>query len=485
MNVVKRRPALSELFSPRSVAVVGVSPRNQWSFARQFLQALIEAEFPAIYPVNPHYLEVMGLSCYPTLTAIPAVVDHVMVSIPATDILALLDDCAAKQVKSVHFFTAGFSECGNEEQSALEKAILDKALNSGFRIIGPNAAGLFCSKSRLVNALGLPLEPGSVGFLSQSGGHAAALPYDMAPRGLRFSKIISYGNGLDIDESEILEYFAEDPDTGIIAAYIEGVKDGRRFAESLGKASSRKPVVICKGGRTESGKRAAFGHTASLTSSITAFTALCHQQNVILVDNIEELGEVLVALHFMQLPPEGPNMAVLGMGGGPSVSAGDEIETTGLCLPPFSGNLQAELKQLLPIAGSIFCNPLDSAVLVTPEIISATMKLLGRADGTDMFLYHLGFHPATNWNDVRWSWPGYLEAMVDALVEAKKETGKPVILALHRPSDEGRMKNFFAVQEALVKSGFPVFYSLGQAARSVSRIITWYQRRTTTNSYDK
>ena len=147
-----REPPLADLFSPRGVAVVGASPADRPSFATHVILSLKEAGFPAIYPVNPKYTEVLGLPCYPSLTAIPGVVDHVVVSIPAELALGLLDDCAAKGVKSVHFFTAGFSETGDEARAELERAMLAKARAGGFRIIGPNCVGLFVPKSRLTTA---------------------------------------------------------------------------------------------------------------------------------------------------------------------------------------------------------------------------------------------------------------------------------------------------------------------------------------------
>ncbi len=163
---------LGKLFSPRGVAVVGVTLAGGRSFARQVVEALQEAQFPAIYPVNSRYKEFLGLPCYPSLTAIPGPVDHVIVAIPAESALGLLDDCIAKGVKSVHFFTAGFSETGDAERANLEKAILRKARAGRLRIFGPNCVGLFVPRSHLATITGLPREPGPIAFISQSGGYA-------------------------------------------------------------------------------------------------------------------------------------------------------------------------------------------------------------------------------------------------------------------------------------------------------------------------
>jgi len=466
------RPTLDEIFSPRGIAVVGASPSNL-SFAELVVHSLKEAKFPAVFPVNPKYKEVLGLPCYPNLTDIPGPVDHVIVSIPAEAVLNLLDDCAAKRVRSVHFFTAGFGETGDAAKGALEDAMLAKATAGGFRIIGPNCVGLYVPKSRLVNDLNSPLEPGPIAFISQSGGHAQNLPDYSRARGLRFSKIISYGNALDVNESELLDYFSRDPETDIIAAYIEGVKDGPRFLKALAETAARKPVVIYKGGRTEAGRRATYGHTASMTSSVAIFDALCRQSKAIRVDDLEEMIDVLTALRFVHPLPRDTGAALMGAGGGPSVLAGDEMENEGLRMPCLSPAVQAELKKRLPVAGSIFINPLDTPNLVLPEAISKAMQVMGRVPEIHLLIYHLGFHPLSHWG---WGWlalENFVNPAIGVMREAQRKSGKPVLLALRPPQDLQGMAEFLAAQEAFVKAGFPVFYSMRRLARAMVRVISW------------
>jgi len=473
-----KRFSLEEVFSPRAVAVVGASGDGKMTFAWMVLHSLKEADFPAIYPVNPKYTEVLGLPCYPNLTSIPGAVDHVVVNIPAESALALLDECAAKGVKSVHFFTAGFGESGLAERAELEREMLAKARAGGFRIIGPNCVGLFVPGSRLTNTVGVPVEPGPIGFISQSGGHGQNLPVDGAPRGLRFSKVVSYGNALDVDESELLGYLCRDSETEIIAVYIEGVRDGRRFVNALREAAARKPVVLYKGGKTEAGKRAAFGHTASLTSSLAIFEGLCRQANAIQVDSLDELIDVLVALRFMSPLPRGRGVALLGAGGGPSVLASDEIERAGLQLPHLSSETQEEMRRHLPVAGSIFSNPVDTPNLATPEAISTAVRILSRVPEVHTLLYHLGFHPISRWGYGRFSSGAFLEPTIASLIECREATGKPVLLALRPPLDPNGMEEFLAAQAAFVQAGLPVFHSLRQAATALSRIATWGRART-------
>jgi acyl-CoA synthetase (NDP forming) len=469
-----KKPSLEEVFSPRGVAVVGASPTGNTAFIR----GLQEAGFSAIYPVNPNHTEILGLPCYPSLQAIPGVVDHVVVSIPAESALNLLDDCAAKGVRSVHLFTAGFSETGRKERIELEKAVLEKARAGGFRIIGPNCMGLFVPKNHLSSAsFGKPLEPGTVAFISQSGGNAHDLPFHACPRGLHFSKIVSYGNALDVDESELLRYLSQDTETGVIGAYFEGIKDGRRFMKALKEAAAQKPVVIYKGGTTEAGGKAAHGHTASLISSTVVFDALCRQLKIIRVDNMEEMVDVLVALRFASPLPRGTGVAVVGTGGGVTVLAADEMEKAGLHLPPLPQEIRTELTEFLPLAGSIFGNPLDTRSLMSAEGISAVLNRLGRLPDIHMFVYHHGFHPTSRWGSGFRLSSSNLSQFTNALLDVQRLTGKPVLLALRRPTDLTGMQDFLATQEAFVEAGFPVFYSLRQLAKAIVRAVTWNQAR--------
>lgn len=472
-SMVREKPGLDAVFSPRGVAIAGASPSG--GFASGVIRGLQAAGFPGIYPVNPKYTEVLGLPCFASIRDIPGTVDHVVVSIPAESSLALLDDCAVKGVKSVHFFTAGFSESGDSQRADLERAMLKKAEDGGFRIIGPNCVGLFVPKSRLASGPGMPMEPGPIAFISQSGGHAHNLPLYGGPRGLRFSKVVSYGNALDVNESELLEYFAEDVDTEVIALYIEGVKDGQRFRKALQEAAARKPVVVYKGGTTEAGKRATHGHTASLTSSVDVFQALCRQMNAILVDDMDELIDVLVALRFVDPFPRDTGVAIVGAGGGPSVHGSDEMEKAGLKVPRLSPEVQAELKESLPVAGSIFSNPIDTPNMASPPAIAIAMRVLSKVPDIDMLTYHLGFHPISRWGGSRFSSAAFLQPVIDTLTEVRQEAGKPVLLVFSPALNLGEMPDFLAAQEAFVAAGFPVFYSMRHVAQALARVIAWQQ----------
>jgi len=468
--------ALDDIFHPSSVAIVGASPENLMSYAGWAVGSLKEAGFPNIYPVNPRHSEAYGLPCYPSVSAIPGPVDHVIVAIPAERAMDVLDDCARKGVMSVHFFTAGFSESGEKSRADLERSMLQKARDGGFRIIGPNCTGLFVPGIKLTTSSRMPMQPGDIAFMSQSGGHSQDMPLHAGPRGLRFSKVISYGNALDIGECELLEYFTDDDKTSIIAAYIEGVRDGGRFRDVLERAASKKPVVIYKGGTTEAGLRTAMSHTASMTSSIKAFQALCRQANAIQVGDISELIDVLVALSHARPYPKGRGIAVVGVGGGPSVEAGDHMESAGLELSALTPDVQTQLKELLPNAGAIFTNPLDATNLMYPDVIYKTLKVIGGSPAIDMIMYHMGFHPATRWGEGIYSSEFFLKPAAEAIHKAHDEIGKPLILALGPASDMVGMEEMLKVQAAFTGAGLPVFRSIEKAALAMARIERWRRR---------
>ena len=467
-EIEKKKVGLEEVFSPRGIAVVGISSSRP-SFGGSIVQGLQAAGFSHIYPVNPKSDEIMGLRCYKKVSDIPGIVDHVVVSIPAGAILELLKDCVVKGVRSVHFFTAGFSEKGDAEGLDLEKQMLAIAREGGFRIVGPNSTGLYVPKNGVVNTMNLPAEAGPIAFLSQSGGHAINVPLNSRTRGLRFSKVISYGNASDIDEVELLEYFSQDSETEIIAAYIEGVRDGPRFAEALQKAAASKPVVIYKGGITEAGARATMGHTASMTSSADVFHALCRQKGAIMVEDEEELIDALVALRFIYPRPRGTNVGLVGAGGGPSVLASDQMEKEGLKLPVFSQEVQSKLKQYLPVDGSIFTNPLDTPNFNTPDAMSAALPVLTQTPDIDMLVFHLGFHPIGNWGMGRYS-REFLQPLIEAVKKGLQGSEKPFLLAMRPPQNLAAMEEFFGAQSVFVEAGFPVFHSMRQLARAVIQL---------------
>src|SRR5438874_4922210 len=245
------------VFAPASVAVVGASS-NPDSPGHDYVRSLIEFGFRGpVYPINPRAAEIGGARAYPSLSDVPGDVEYVISCIPADSGLDLIDDSRTKGVRVLHLFTGRFAETGRADAAQLEQAVKERATAAGIRIIGPNCMGVYDAKHGMAFRPDLPRLPGDVAFISQSGNNSVELMLHGAARGLRFSKVVSYGNGIDLTEADFLEFLRTDPETRVVGAYIEGTRDGRRLFEALRKCAAAKPVVVLKGGRTGAGSRTA------------------------------------------------------------------------------------------------------------------------------------------------------------------------------------------------------------------------------------
>ncbi|MBI2723520.1 MAG: CoA-binding protein [Chloroflexi bacterium] len=468
--------ALDYMFHPRSIAVVGASTQDG---PGSFVSAIKEMGFNGhLYPVNPKAEEIAGLRCYPRLTAIPGDVDHVISSVPLRFVEALVEDCGEKHVKVLHFFTAGFSETGDIEATALEGRVLERAHALGMRVIGPNCMGLYVPASGLSFMPSLPTEPGPVAMLSQSGANAGEFCRTAAARGLRYSKVVSYGNGTDVRESELLEYAAEDPATEVIACYIEGIKDGAHFMRALRKAAAVKPVAILKGGRTEAGTRAVNSHTGSLAGSLQVFDAAVRQAGAVRVDRMEELVDQAVAFRFARAIT-GPAAGIVGGGGGYSVLASDEVGASGLSMPVLPADVQQKLHDFTPTAGTSVRNPVDTSVGWGPDGLKPmldTIRIVSEAPNIDYILYHTSW----SWGAMRAEGPTITEVAAESahkLGAVAREAGKPIVCVTRIPTSDVGMAGTLAFQEAAAAEGLATFNSVQSATLAIVRLLAWQSAR--------
>jgi acyl-CoA synthetase (NDP forming) len=350
------------IFYPKSVAIVGASS-DEHKPGSFFLRRFINAGFKGkIYPVNPSARDVLGLACYPTVSSIPDTVDYVILAVPAASAAQILEDCRAKGVKAVHIFSAGFREKAWQTGQKLEKKLVRKAREGGFRIIGPNSLGVCCPVSRMpIGPEGFMGEAGSVAYMAQSGSLAIDLLCAGNARGIGLSKLASYGNACDLDSVDFLEYFTVDPETRIIAVYLEGVRQGRLFFKQIKETSKIKPIIVWKGGKTGAGAEVATSHTGAIATSDAVWAAALKQAGAIQVDSLEEMTDTVLA--FQQLFPfQGRRAAIIsGLvdgGGGHGVAAADACINLGLEVPHFSNRTQCMLREVLSV-GAILRNPLD------------------------------------------------------------------------------------------------------------------------------
>jgi acyl-CoA synthetase (NDP forming) len=470
--------SLDFMFHPRSVAVVGASTSEG---PGSFVSAIKQMGFGGdLFPVNPKADEIQGLKCYPRLADVPGDVDYVISSVPLRFVEQLVEDCADKRVKVIHFFTAGFSETGDADAAALESRVLARAKELGMRVIGPNCMGLYAPKSGLSFMPYMPVEPGPVALLSQSGANAGEFCRTGAVRGLRYSKVVSYGNGADIREAELLEYAAEDPETEVVACYIEGIRDGPHFMRALRKAASAKPVAILKGGRTEEGTRAVNSHTGSLAGSLQIFDAAVRQAGAVRVDRMEELVDQAVAFRYVKSLP-GPRAGIVGGGGGHSVLASDEVGASGLQMPALPADVQEKLRAFTPSAGTSVRNPVDTSVGWGPEGLKPmidTIRVVAESPNVDFVIYHTSY----SWGAMRAEGPSIVEVAGEAaqgIGEAARAVGKPVICVARMPTSELGMSGTLAFQQQVAHEGMAVFSTVRDAALALTRLLEWQARGVT------
>jgi acyl-CoA synthetase (NDP forming) len=472
--------SLGRLFSPNSVAIVGAST-NPFSGGHQFTRFLIDHGFRGkLYLVNPTSSEIFGIKVYPRLTEIPeSSVDYVISCIPADGVPSLLEDCGQKNVKLVHLFTARLKETGRDKETKLQGEILEKARKLGIRILGPNCMGIYYPKLGLSFNHELPRESGPVGGFFQSGGGAGEFVRYAALRGVRFSKVISYGNASDIDETELLNYFTSDSETKVIASYIEGVKDGRKFAEALALATKQKPVIILKGGRGRTGAKLALSHTASLAGSINVWKAALKQCGAIMVNNFQELMDQVVAFTF--LPPiTGRRVIIAGGGGGKSMVSADVWEEEGFELPELTAEFRNKLKERVPELWDWVRNPIDASLFQgTPVVDINLLEWLSNEDGSDILVANLTQDDPLP-NDI---WEKVLAANFLNSTLAIKKNGKPVVCVIETAEiglaemESWKWRAIAETRRQIISQGLAVFPSPERAAQALKKLVNYWAWR--------
>lgn len=465
-------PALDYIFHPRSIAIAGVSAKETPGFGGGgFVQSLQDIGFRGpIYLIHPTAPAIRGIKCYASLADVPDDVDYVISSVPARLVPQLLEDCIKKNVRVLHLFTAGFTETGDAERAKMEQTVVARAREAGIRLIGPNCMGLYVPAARLAMMQEQIPEAGPVGMVSQSGMNAGEFVRYAIPRGVRCSKVISFGNGADLKAADFFDYFADDAETEIIVAYLEGIQDGPRLARAVRKAGAAKPVVILKSGRTEAGTRAASSHTASLAGSLQIFDALCRQAGAIRVESLEELVDTAVAFQFVKRLA-GPNIVVVGGGGGASVLAADDLDAAGLKLPALLPETQEALAKVTAEAGTSIRNPIDTTSLWLEGGFEATLRPCVEASNADVVLMHTAFGSgfASRFGDAR----SRTVQQVEIMKKLQEESGKPIVVAIRSSTQADGFTQTLEFQELCWRAGIATFPSIARAGVALANLLRW------------
>ena len=474
---------LDNAFHPRSIAVAGASD-NPSSPGNLFTQHLMDYGYRGeIYPINPNQTVIFGLRAYASLREVLGPVDYVICCLPASKVLALLEECPEKGVRAVHLFTGRFSETGVNEAAELEQNMLQRARELGIRLIGPNCMGLYYPKERISFAYDLPMDSGPVGMLSQSGGVAGESVRFASLRGIRYSKVVSYGNALDIDEADLLRYFTQDSETKVIASYIEGTRDGKKLFSALREASRLKPVVVLKAGRGIAGVRSASSHTSALAGSSETWEIAIKQAGAIQATNFEELEDLLTGLCF--LPPVlGRRVGVVGGGGGVSVLSADGWGEAGFDVIPLPEDIQATIREKVPeMWWNWIGNPVDMSLMPESAWLSGlTGDILHAMVASPDFDLVIGNVSIGGPFGEEWT-SGMIKEHADDIMEAAKNGTKPVAVVLDTAAlrigdfEEWRWRLLAEQRSRFVAAHIPVFSSISEAANTISKLVNYYQNR--------
>jgi len=334
------------LFSPGSIAVIGASA-TPGSWGNNAVKGLLDSGDRHIYPVNPNATEILRLKAYGSVLDIPGPVDQAVIVVAAGLVPQVLKQCADKGVKTAVIISSGFGETGKEGRK-LETELTDIARKGDIRFIGPNSMGHADTGSQLSTFGQVGKMPrGPVAVLAQSGNMCLKMVRNLAAAGVAFSKYISTGNEADLHTEDYLEYLCEDDDTKIIAAYIEGLRDGRRFMQVAKKITTKKPFIVVKVGGTAESAKAVMSHTGVLAGEDAVYTAAFRQTGVIRVDDDDELGDTLLALLDGPLP-RGNRVGILSIGGGPGAMTAEACEKEGLALGKLEESTLQKLDKYLP-----------------------------------------------------------------------------------------------------------------------------------------
>jgi acyl-CoA synthetase (NDP forming) len=429
-------PGLSSFFSPKSVAIVGASddPKKVASiiYSKLQLSATRGSLAAEVYPVNPHYSAIAGKRCYPDLPSLPEPPELLIIAVPVASTLDLVKDAIREGVKAIVIVAGGFGEAGRAD---LEDEIASIARTGGLRILGPNTIGLldtvtgmdtlFLPVTRVlpdgseVESLLPPLKGGVV-IVTQSGHLGEVVAEELCSSNVGVRAIVGVGNQLDVSVEDVLEHFADDEQTKVIAVYLEGVKQGRRFMLKATEASLKKPVVVYKMGKTEAGARAALTHTASMVGNYQVYEAAFRQSGLLEVDSLEGLVDDCVA--FSMLPEtEGNRVAILTNAGGTGAIAADESARLGLDIKPPSRQLVDRLGR--EFAKASFSgimginNPLDVTATATTDEFEKAFSILVSSKEYDMILAFPTHQPATMDFEV-----------VRRMCSIAKRTRKPIVV---------------------------------------------------------
>jgi len=451
---------VEQFFNARSVAVVGASA-NPAKLGYAILHSLVHLGYRGqVHPIHPKLDAVLGRRTYRSLRDVPTPVDLAVAAIPLSSIPTVLDDCAAAGVHNLVIVSGGGKESGDAGDE-LEHDILTRARANKVRVIGPNCIGVFNSRTRLDTFFQIGERmarppTGRLAILTQSGTVGASLLESADLLGV--SKFVSYGNRIDVDEADLIDYLAEDPDTAVIACYIEGLTDGRKFLETAQRVTRAKPIVAYKAGRSPAAAAAAVSHTGFFGGTYGPWRGAFAQSGVIAVDTVEEMFSTAKAL-IMQPPAKGIRVAMVSNGAGPMVQAIDRFDGAGLRLAQLSASTVEQLKASYP-PYFVVRNPVDVTGSGSAADYATAMDALVRDPEIDIVMPWFVFQD-----------PALGEEIVEILARLNATAAKPLLC--------GAMGGAYTQRLAsrIEATGVPVFRTVREWVSAASALAQYGARR--------
>jgi acyl-CoA synthetase (NDP forming) len=465
---------LDTFFQPKSVAVVGASKKINKAghvIFKNFVDNKRRGVFKGeLYPVNPHEDHILAFKCFPSITDIVGNVELVVVVIPAENTPRVMEEAAEKHAKAAVIIGGGFGEVGNSELEVKVKTIAQEA---GIRVLGPNCLGvydpntgvdmLFLPETKVLTsgdevvATPRPMS-GPIAVVTQSGAFGVAVLDYMAGEQMGLSKFVSFGNKIDVNETEMLQYLLHDEQTRVILLYAESIDAGREFLEVAKEVTKHKPIVAIKAGRTDAGARAARSHTGAIAGSDKIYDSVFLQSGVLRVRDMEEFLDTGEALAF-QPPAAGNNVAVITSAGGPAIMAIDECVTKGINVNRFSDETIQKFERLkkegeLPSFATNY-NPVDLTGSATSEMFESGTKIL-LEDPEIYGVMVFGLHHS----------PAMQEDYVDKIVNLTRNYLKPVVAC-----DIGETEMALHIRDRFDKQGIPAYSSPEDASRAIAALV--------------
>ncbi|MFH1372174.1 MAG: acetate--CoA ligase family protein [bacterium] len=450
---------LDGLFKPRSVAIIGAS-NNPFSIGHIVIRNLVDHNFRGpIYPINPKSKVIKSFRTYPSIGDVPDDVDLVNISIKNSLVPTVLEDCGKKGVKFAIVHTAGFKEVG-EEGLKLEKQIVEIAHKYGMRIYGPNSQGIQNSDPEVsvyANFTFVPMKPGSISIVAQSGGVGETLKLQLHRVGMGIRMYSSFGNEADVSMNEIIDYFGQDDETKVIMTHIETLKNPAGFLEVAGRVCRKKPILALKTGRTKEGVSAVASHTGSMIEQDTLADAIFKKSGVLRFYSQQEMIEAAIAFSTQPIP-KSENIVIVTNTGGPAIIAVDECVSAGLKLAELSPQTGKALGELL-FSEAIVSNPVDVIATAGAKEYGGTVDILLKDPNIDALILNFVTPPFVD-----------CEEVARKLAEIGATAEKPIICIILTIEEK-----FGEVVRLTRESGIPVFDFPEAASRALTAMIRYGQ----------